>query len=387
MNYQAIQLILAFYTIMHLDQKVSLKALHTFGMEVEARYFVEAKTHSEVLTLLNYRHMIHMPILFLGGGSNVLFTSDFAGIVIRINSKGIVIREEDDTHVIVTAEAGENWDDFVQYCVHCGWAGLENLSLIPGTVGAAPIQNIGAYGVEVKDLIEAVQVVEINSGKQKRYSAAECQFGYRDSIFKRSLKGKVIILNVTFKLDKANPPVSSSAGIPLLRLDYGDIRGELQRLGVADPTIVDVREAVCNIRRRKLPDPAQIGNAGSFFKNPVISNDLLVSLQDRFPGMPFYPQTSGRVPSPEQNPNHNNLNPTDSSMNFDHAKIPAAWLIEQCGWKGYRDGDAGVHPGQPLVLVNYGTATGGQILELATRITDSVYQKFAIGLETEVNII
>ncbi len=372
---------------MHLDQKVSLKALHTFGMEVEARYFVEAKTHSEVLTLLNYRHMIHMPILFLGGGSNVLFTSDFAGIVIRINSKGIVIREEDDTHVVVTAEAGENWDDFVKYCSDRGWAGLENLSLIPGTVGAAPIQNIGAYGVEVKDLIEAVQVVEINSGKQKRYSGAECQFGYRDSIFKRALKGKVIILNVTFKLVKTNPLVSSSTGFPMFQLDYGDIRGELQHLGIADPTIVDVREAVCNIRRRKLPDPAQIGNAGSFFKNPVISHDLLVSLQDSFPGMPFYPQTIRKIPSPGKNPNHNELNPTDRSMNFDHAKIPAAWLIEQCGWKGYRNGDAGVHPGQPLVLVNYGYATGHQILELATRITDSVYQKFTIRLETEVNII
>jgi UDP-N-acetylmuramate dehydrogenase len=357
---------------MHLDQKVSLKALHTFGMEVQARYFVEAKTHSEVLTLLNYRHMIHMPILFLGGGSNVLFTRDFAGIVIRINSKGIVIKEEDESQVLVTAEAGENWDEFVQHCVNQGWAGIENLSLIPGTVGAAPIQNIGAYGVEVKDVIDSVLVIEIESGKQKRYTNAECRFGYRDSIFKRALHGKVIVLNVTFKLNKIEEldgnRVTGSQGdkvteSSVLRLDYGDIRGELQRLSVKYPTILDVRESVCNIRRRKLPDPAEVGNAGSFFKNPVIGKELLESLQNSFPGIPFYQQTSEKV------------------------KIPAAWLIEQCGWKGYRSGDAGVHPNQPLVLVNYGAAAGEQILDLANQIMDSVSEKFGIRLETEVNVI
>ncbi|MCX6269247.1 MAG: UDP-N-acetylmuramate dehydrogenase [Bacteroidetes bacterium] len=356
---------MAFHNAMHLDQKVSLKTLHTFGMEVEARYFVEAKTHSEVLTLLNYRHMIHMPILFLGGGSNVLFTRDFPGIVIRIHSKGITIREQDDHHVVVTAEAGENWDEFVQHCVNNHWIGLENLSLIPGTVGAAPIQNIGAYGVEVKDFIESVQVVEIDSGKQKRYSNIECEFGYRDSIFKRALKGKVIILNVTFKLIKVGEPGGERvAEKSLLNLDYGDIRGELQRLGVTDPDIGDVRTAVCNIRRKKLPDPAEVGNAGSFFKNPVIGKALLDSLQSRFPEIPSYAQLSD-----------------------DDFKIPAAWLIEQCGWKGYRNGDAGVHPNQPLVLVNYGAATGSQIVELAKKITDSVQQRFGIRLETEVNIL
>ncbi|MEI7726059.1 MAG: UDP-N-acetylmuramate dehydrogenase [Bacteroidota bacterium] len=354
---------MGFHHAMHLDQKVSIKALHTFGMEVEARYFVEAKTHSEVLTLLNYRHMIHMPILFLGGGSNVLFTRDFSGIVIRIASKGMVTREDDANHVLVTVEAGENWDEFVQHCVDNHWAGIENLSLIPGTVGAAPIQNIGAYGVEVKDVIESVQVVEINSGKQKRYTNADCQFGYRDSIFKRALHGKVIILNVTFKLFK-NSPLAPQSPCPPLKLDYGDIRPELDRLGVTDPTIRDVRLAVCNIRRRKLPDPAEIGNAGSFFKNPVISQELLVALQTGFPEIPFYLQASS-----------------------EQVKIPAAWLIEQCGWKGYRSGDAGVHPDQPLVLVNYGSATGTQILELAGQIMDSVRQRFGIQLEMEVNVI
>jgi UDP-N-acetylmuramate dehydrogenase len=378
-----IGLILSFLPAMHLDQKVSLKALHTFGMEVEARYFVEAKTHSEVLTLLNYRHMIHMPILFLGCGSNVLFTKDFTGIVIRINSKGIVIKEEDENFVHVTAEAGENWDEFVQYCVSRGWAGIENLSLIPGTVGAAPIQNIGAYGVEVKDCIESVLVIEINSGKQKRYSNAECRFGYRDSVFKKELKGKVIILNVTFKLTKTNFSSMESEGMPvrlsasphLLKLDYGDILPELRLAGIEDPNIFDVREAVCNIRRRKLPDPAEVGNAGSFFKNPVIATEKLGALQLLYPGIPFYQQAIKKHEAAIK------TNPSDD------VKIPAAWLIEQCGWKGYRNGDAGVHPDQPLVLVNYGSATGQQVMDLSSQIMNSVFEKFGIRLETEVNII
>ncbi|MFZ4521453.1 MAG: UDP-N-acetylmuramate dehydrogenase [Bacteroidales bacterium] len=363
---------------MHLDQKISLKAFHTFGMEVEARYFVEAKTHSEVLTLLNYRHMIHMPILFLGGGSNVLFTKDFGGIVIRINSKGITIREEDENQVLVTAEAGENWDEFVSHCVDRGWAGLENLSLIPGTVGAAPIQNIGAYGVEVKDVIEAVQVIEISSGKQKRYTNAECQFGYRDSIFKRELKGKVIILNVTFRLMKVTGVVGDKVtglqgdrvtGQAMLKLDYGDIRKELAAMGIITPEIGAVRNAVCNIRRRKLPDPAEIGNAGSFFKNPVINHNKLIAIQKTYPDVPFFSQQN---------------NENDQS---DLVKVPAAWLIDQCGWKGFRDGDAGVHPLQPLVLVNYGAANGKQILGLANRVLESVAEKFGIRLEMEVNVI
>ncbi len=381
---------------MHLDQKVSLKAFNTFGMEVEARYFVEAKTHSEVLTLLNYRHMIHMPILFLGGGSNVLLTRNFAGIVIRINSKGIATKELDAGHVLVTAEAGENWDDFVGYCVNNGWAGLENLSLIPGTVGAAPIQNIGAYGVEVQDVIDAVQIVEIDSGKQKRLSNADCEFGYRDSVFKRALKGKVIVLNVTFRLTKVDGlqghkvtelQRSRDGKKSFLQLDYGDIRGELQQLGVTEPTVKDVREAVCNIRRRKLPDPAVVGNAGSFFKNPLIGQAAMIALQKSFPDIPVYPQGNVKNTGSSKNahPDGNDFAGQSSADAF--VKIPAAWLIEQCGWKGYRAGDAGVHPNQPLVLVNYGNATGTQILELAGEITESVFKKFGIQLEIEVNVI
>lgn len=435
---------------MHLDQTVSLKSHHTFGMEVEARYFVEAKTHTEVLTLLNYRKMIHMPILFLGGGSNILFTGNFRGIVIKINSKGIEIKEEDEGQVLVTAEAGENWDEFVQYCVSRGWAGLENLSLIPGKVGAAPIQNIGAYGVEVKDVIDSVLVAEIDSGKQKRYHNADCQFGYRDSIFKRALKGKVIILSVTFRLKKvqfdkvSEMQADKETGLQVdkitelpdqgetsldgngemesysLRLDYGDIKGELARMEVTDPTIREVREAICHIRRRKLPDPDQIGNAGSFFKNPVVEKGFLQILLERFPAMPFFPQYTekNKVPADfsglrDNDKLHQTKSPVqstvadesrdndklhqakspgqstdvDESRVFEDAKIPAAWLIEQCGWKGYRNGDAGVHPNQPLVLVNYGAANGQQILELANQIMDSVEKKFGIRLETEVNII
>ena len=370
---------------MHLDQNVSLKSLNTFGIEVSAKYFVEAKTHSEVLTLLNYRHMIHMPILFLGSGSNVLFTKDFGGIVIRINSKGIVICDQDEHQVQVTAEAGENWDDFVRYCVEQGWAGPENLSLIPGTVGAAPIQNIGAYGVEAGELIESVTVAEISSGKQRRYSREECRFGYRDSIFKQELKGKVIILDVTFRLNKIGDDhgdkVTGLQGdrVPqssLLRLDYGDIRAELQKMEVTGPTIRDVREAVCNIRRRKLPDPAVTGNAGSFFKNPVISTEKIESLRQRHPEIPYYPEWSaGSAMASNQ----------DAATG--RVKVPAAWLIDRCGWKGFREGDAGVHPNQPLVLVNYGTATGQQIVSLAGKIKASVLAEFGISLDTEVNIV
>lgn len=350
---------------MHLDQKVSLKALHTFGMEVQSRYFVEAKTHSEVLTLLNYRHMIHMPILFLGGGSNLLFKGDFAGIVIRINSKGIHVLNDDEREVTVTAEAGENWDDFVRHCVGKGWAGLENLSLIPGTVGAAPIQNIGAYGVEVRDFIESVLVAELDSGKERRYTRDECAFGYRDSLFKRNLKGRVIILSVTFRLRKAVGGLATDTdGNALLNLEYAGIRQELDRMGIEQPGIADVREAVCAIRRRKLPDPAVVGNAGSFFKNPVVSPSSLAAIRAKSPEAPAYPQAG-----------------------LEGFKVPAAWLIEQCGWKGFRDGDAGVHPDQPLVLVNYGGATGKQVLELAEKIRKTVREKFGVELEPEVNVV
>ncbi len=330
-------------------------------MDVTARYFVEAGSHSEVLTLLNYRHMIRMPVLFLGGGSNLLFARDFPGIVIRIRSKGIVTGEEDGQYIRITAEAGEEWDDFVQHCVAHGWGGLENLSLIPGTVGAAPIQNIGAYGTEVAEVIESVLTVDYRSGKERRLSREECEFGYRDSIFKRSLRDQVIILNVTFRLKKVVP---QGPGGNSVNLAYADLRTELESAGISDPTPGDVRNAVCAIRRRKLPDPAVTGNAGSFFKNPVVSRDVAEDLLTRYPAMPHH-----RSPGGEE------------------VKIPAAWLIDHCGWKGFREGDAGVHPNQPLVLVNYGQATGRQVLDLADRIIGSVNERFGIRLDREVNVI
>ncbi|MCK9203051.1 MAG: UDP-N-acetylmuramate dehydrogenase [Bacteroidales bacterium] len=358
---------------MHLDQKVSLKPFHTFGMEVQARYFVEPHTREEILTLLNYRSMIRMPFLILGCGSNILFTKNFNGLVIRINSKGIEYKEQDDGTVKVTAEAGENWDEFVQYCVAQGWAGLENLSLIPGTVGAAPVQDIGAYGVEVKDLVESVHFVEIDTGIERRFNREQCCFGYRDSIFKNSLKGKVIILDVTFHLHKALP--GGISGTYSLKLDYGQIREELRLKNIGHPGMAEVREAVCSIRRRKLPDPVEIGNAGSFFKNPLVQNERKDHLLELYPMMPWYPEQKDKQ------------QPGEDTENKGRVKVPAAWLIEQCGWKGYRDGDAGVHPHQSLVLVNYGNATGMQILDLMNRIISSVYSRFGITLEPEVNIL
>ncbi len=342
---------------MHLEQNIPLRLLHTFGFNVKTRYFVEAKTIDDIRSLLNYRSMIRMPVLILGGGSNLIFTKDFEGIIIRINTKGITVRDCGDKHVLVTAQAGETWDAFVQYCVGNGWAGLENLSLIPGTAGAAPIQNIGAYGVEVKDFLESVRFVEIDSGKEHTFNGAECHFAYRDSIFKQELKGKIIITDVCFKLLKTHPAPES----PYLHLDYGDIHHELWQMGIAEPGISDVREAVCRIRRRKLPDPALQGNAGSFFKNPVIEKTRLEKLNQHYPSMPSF-QSENMI------------------------KVPAAWLISECGWKGFRAGDAGVHHEQPLVLVNYGQANGMQIMELAQKIIASVYERFRITLEPEVNI-
>lgn len=342
---------------MHLEQNVSLKSLHTFGFDVKARYYVEAKTKEDIYSLLNYRSMIRMPILIIGAGSNILFTKDFEGIIIRIHTKGITVREVDEEQVILSVQAGESWDPLVAYCVDQGWAGLENLSLIPGTVGAAPIQNIGAYGTEVKDLIESVHFVEIESGEERTFSREACHFGYRDSIFKQAFKGKIIIDEVHFRLQKINGENETS----LLRLEYGDISSELEKVGISKPGLKDVREVICNIRRRKLPDPAFIGNAGSFFKNPVISNHTLEALKQQHPDIPSF--SSG-----------------------DQIKVPAAWLISQCGWKGFRDGDAGVYPEQPLVLVNYGQADGGQLIHLANKMMRSVYNRFRITLEPEVNI-
>lgn len=396
---------------MHLDQNYPLKALNTFGMDVYARYFVEPRCRDEILTLMNYRHMVRLPLLFMGGGSNLLLVSDFGGLVVKISSKGIDYQQSGAGEVLVTAQAGEIWDDFVGYCVGQGWAGLENLSLIPGTVGAAPIQNIGAYGVEAGELIERVSAVEIKTGREFILTRSECRFGYRDSIFKQELRNKAIVLDVTFRLAKfchndtsqgnhegeqdcMGDPGSSAVK---LRVDYGDLNRELQAMGIADPTPAGIREAVIRIRQRKLPDPAFLGNAGSFFRNPVVSDGGYEALRKTCPAVPGYPTFSGSVSHSGERttkPGTSAVQSTESSVSDNESgdscrkyKIPAAWLIEQCGWKGYRCGDAGVYPNQPLVLVNYGKATGREIVDLACQIKDSVFTKFGIVLESEVNVI
>lgn len=336
---------------MIIHENISLKPYNTFGIEVKTRFLVELTTEADIFSFFSSRSGLPQPFLFIGGGSNILFTKDFAGTVVRLCTKGIRVIEEYPDSVIVNSASGENWDDFVKFCVEKGWGGIENLSMIPGNVGTGPIQNIGAYGVEIKDVITCIEALRLETHEKVVLSGKQCEFGYRNSIFKGKEKGKYFILSVSFRLSKN----------PELNLDYGTIREELQVMKRFDPTISDVREAVCRIRTRKLPDPVRIGNAGSFFKNPAISRQQFIDLREKFPGVVSFPQEDGY-------------------------KIAAAWMIEQCGWKGKRYGDAGVHENQPLVLVNYGSATGEEILHLAGRIIDSVEKKFGIRLEPEVNL-
>jgi UDP-N-acetylmuramate dehydrogenase len=336
---------------MTVRENISLKPFNTFGIEVNTRFFIELVTEEDVFRFLSSSGEYPEPFLFLGGGSNMLFTRDFTGTIIRLCTTGIEVVEEDNDSVLVRTASGENWDGFVNYCVEKGWGGLENLSMIPGNVGTGPIQNIGAYGVELKDTFVELEAIRTDTLEKVILKGEQCEFGYRDSIFKRRGKGKYFILNVSFRLSKQ----------PELKLEYGTVRDELKTMNRPEPTISDVREAICRIRGRKLPDPARIGNAGSFFKNPVISQQQFASLKERFPGIVSFVQNDG-------------------------IKIAAAWMIEQCGWKGKRYGDAGVHENQPLVLVNHGSATGEEILHLANRIINSVDEKFGIRLEPEVNI-
>ncbi|HEY4336630.1 MAG TPA: UDP-N-acetylmuramate dehydrogenase, partial [Puia sp.] len=289
----------------------------------------------------------------LGGGSNILFTKDFGGLVLKNNIRGIELIREDEHHVYVRVGAGENWQGFVEYCLQRNWAGVENLSLIPGSVGATPMQNIGAYGVEIKEVFYELEAWSLEENKVYSFSLNDCELGYRDSVFKQRYRGKFVILNVVYRLNK----------IPKFNIAYGAIREELDQMDVGQLSIQAISEAVINIRRSKLPDPAKIGNAGSFFKNPVVGADRFVQLQSSFPGIAGFPNSGGTV------------------------KLAAAWLIEQCGWKGYRKGDAGCHERQALVLVNYGQASGAEILALSEEIATSVRTKFGVGLEREVNII
>lgn len=336
-----------------MHENFSLKNYNTFGVDVWARYFAEINSVEELQDALVFAHEKNAPILFLGGGSNVLFTKNFDGIVIKLNLRGISEEKISDDEVLVTAQAGENWHELVLFCLEKNYGGLENLSLIPGNVGTSPMQNIGAYGVEIKDVFASCTVFNLESFKTEVFDLEKCRFGYRDSVFKQQ-KGKYIILDVTFKLTRKNHRI---------HVEYGAIQSELQKKNIASPTIQDVSEAVISIRQSKLPDPKITGNAGSFFKNPTIPKTDFLDLKTQFSQIPGY-------------------------ENGDFVKVPAGWLIEQCGWKGKQIRNVASNPLQALVLVNAtGNASGKEIFDFSEMIIQSVKEKFGIELEREVNIV
>lgn len=339
---------------MTIEHNFSLKKHNTFGLDVKAETFVSVRNTSELEEFLLSSPYKSSLKLVLGGGSNMLLTSDLSGTILHIDIKGKEIQEKNNTHAIIAAGAGENWHQLVLWAINQDLGGIENLSLIPGNIGTAPVQNIGAYGVELKDIFHSLDAIEIETGKQKSFTLEECKFGYRDSVFKGALKGKFIITTVRLKLKKAPHNLSTH---------YGAIQAELERQGVVKPTIKSVSDAVIAIRQSKLPDPKELGNSGSFFKNPVVTLATASELKNKFPEMPIYDSDNGQK------------------------KLAAGWLIEQAGLKGFRKGDAGVHKNQALVLVNYGKATGQEILEMAHLVIDTVFKKFGITLEPEVNII
>jgi len=331
----------------------SLKQHNTFDINVTAKKFVAFSSIDELKELLSYAAQSKSKEFILGGGSNILFTKNVDGFVLKNEIKGIELIKEDRNHFYVKAGAGENWHQFVLHCIKHNYAGLENLSLIPGNVGASPMQNIGAYGAEIKDVFENLEALNKADKAVHTFSANDCAFGYRESIFKSKYKNQFVILNVTYRLNKT----------PAFNTSYGAIEQELEKMNAKELSIQAISQAVINIRSSKLPDPNKIGNAGSFFKNPTITLKLFQALQKKYSNMPHY------------------------TVDAIHVKIPAAWLIEQCNWKGYRNGDAGVHIHQPLVLVNYGNATGKEIYDLSEKILQSVIKKFGIELEREVNIV
>lgn len=335
-----------------IKEQVSLKPFNTMGLDAKARFFVSIDSFEELQAILSKQEFVSMPKYVLGGGSNVLFVDDFEGLIIYMNIRGRTVVFEDDETVRLKVGAGENWHDLVMFAVDKGWGGIENLSLIPGSVGAAPIQNIGAYGVELEEVFHELEAVEVETGKIHKFNKVDCNFGYRDSTFKQELKGKYIITSVTLTLKK-DPKVNTS---------YKALESKLQEDGIENPGIKEVSRAVIEIRESKLPDPAEIGNTGSFFKNPVVKSSVFSGLKESYPDIPHYQVDDG-------------------------VKIPAAWLIDQCGWKGKRFGDAGVHKMQALVIVNYGNATGREIWNLAKKIQQSVVDKFGIALLPEVNIV
>lgn len=338
---------------MIVQKDVQLKPFNTFGIEATAKYFIEVSSIDQLQEILQSPDYQSTERLILGGGSNMLLTKDFDGLVIKIAIKGFEVVNENEDNIWIKAGAGLVWHDLVMQCVNQNYAGMENLSLIPGTVGAAPMQNIGAYGIEIKEVFEELQALEIATGEIKNFDKAMCNFGYRESIFKHEAKGKYIILNVTFKLSKK----------PTFHVEYGAIKDTLAEMGVIEMSIKAISDAVIQIRQSKLPNPAEIGNAGSFFKNPEILKSQFEALKAQFPTIPSYPVSETTT------------------------KVPAGWLIEQAGWKGQRFGNVGVHAKQALVLVNYGGGKGEEIKDLSQKIQASVKEKFGIQLSAEVNFI
>ena len=328
----------------------NLKEYNTFGISVKAEMFAVFSSIEELKQILSFRN--DKKLLVLGGGSNLLLTKDFEGLVIKNEIKRFEVIEESASEVIVESGAGENWHEFVLNCIDKGFGGIENLSLIPGSVGASPMQNIGAYGVEIKDVFESLSAFHIASGEIHYFDKTKCEFGYRESIFKNKVKGEYIILTVTFRLTK-NPTINSS---------YGAINEQLKVMGIQVPTIKELSDAVIAIRQSKLPDPKIIGNAGSFFKNPTVEITLLEQIQKNYPDIPNYPAENRR-------------------------KLAAGWLIEKAGWKGRTFDNYGVHKLQALVLVNYGNCTGQEIFDLSSQIIQDVFEKFGVLLEREVNIL
>jgi UDP-N-acetylmuramate dehydrogenase len=338
---------------MKIIENYPLLNLNTFGLDIKAKYFTSINTVNELIEIKKTNEFKDLELLVLGGGSNILFTKDFDGLVILNNIKGKEIIVQNHHSVFLKIGAGENWHELVMYCVDKGWGGIENLSLIPGNTGTAPMQNIGAYGVEIKETFVELEALEILSGKIVKFNNSDCEFGYRESVFKNKMKNQYIILNITLELKKN----------PVFNVNYGDVKTILENQNIKNPSIKDVSNAIISIRRSKLPDPKKIGNSGSFFKNPIVSLKKLTLIKNKYPKIISY------------------------KINENEFKIAAGWMIEIAGWKGKRFNNFGVHEKQALVLVNYGLANGMEIFNLSEKIILDIKDKFGITLEREVNII